>query len=312
MLDNLQQMVILATVANEQHFTRAAERLGISKSHVSKQIRYLEERLGCQLVQRSTRAVSLTELGAQYAEYGQKLLDTVYEADALVAGYQDEIKGVLKVGVAQSFGNKHITQAFAEFKKLHPSLDLDVSLFDHRPHLVEEGFDCWVALHEDPPEGMVARKIADCRFIVCASPEYIEQNGSPTRPAELKQHNCITYQSRERKYIDWEFTRDGLHQTVRVRGNYKIDNAPAVLDAACSGLGIAYLATYLIENELENDKLVQLLPEWKADLDLPIYVVYPRRKYLAPKVRKFIDFLSEQFGNPPYWDLKLAEQIKNL
>ncbi|TDR74966.1 LysR family transcriptional regulator [Photobacterium lutimaris] len=300
MLENLQQMVILATVGHEQNFTRAAERLGISKSQVSKQIRFLEERLGCQLVQRSTRTVALTEIGLQYAEYGQQLLDTVNEAEALVAGYRNEIKGVLRIGIAQSFGNSHITSALAEFQKEHPGLELEVSLFDHRPNLLEEGFDCWVAIHEHPPEGMVARRLADCHFAVVASPDYIQEHGTPKVPGELRQHNCITYQSRERKYTNWEFTKDGVRQAIRARGNYRIDNAPAVLDAALSGLGIAYLATYLITDELETGKLIQLLPEWKADVELPIYAVYPRRKYLAPKVRSFIDFMAERMSVPPY------------
>ncbi len=303
MLENLQQMVILATVGNEQNFTRAAERLGISKSQVSKQIRFLEERLGCQLVQRSTRTVALTDIGLQYSEYGQQLVDTVNEAEAMVAGYRDEVKGVLRVGVAQSFGNSNITSALAEFQKAHPDLELEVSLFDHRPNLLEEGFDCWVAIHEHPPEGMVARRLANCNFVVVASPEYLAEHGVPLLPGDLRRHNCITYQSRERKYVNWEFTRDGVHQSIRARGNYRIDNAPAVLDAATSGLGIAYLSTYLITDELVNNKLVQLLPEWKADVELPIYAVYPRRKYLAPKVRSFIDFMAERMAKPPFKEL---------
>ncbi|MGF1692493.1 LysR family transcriptional regulator [Photobacterium kagoshimensis] len=300
MLENLQQMVILATVGHEQNFTRAAERLGISKSQVSKQIRFLEERLGCQLVQRSTRTVALTDIGLQYAEYGQQLVDTVNEAEAMVAGYRNEIKGVLRVGIAQSFGNGHITAALAEFQKAHPDLELEVSLFDHRPNLLEEGFDCWVAIHEHPPEGMVARKLSECEFAVVASPAYIEQHGEPKTPSDLRRHNCITYQSRERQYTNWEFSRDGVNQSVPARGNYRIDNAPAVLDAATAGLGIAYLATYLITDEFDTNRLVRLLPEWKANVNLPIYAVYPRRKYLAPKVRSFIDFMAERMSVFPY------------
>ncbi|PSU87689.1 LysR family transcriptional regulator [Photobacterium kishitanii] len=300
MLENLQQMVILAAIGHEQNFTRAADRLGISKSQVSKQIRYLEERLGCQLVQRSTRTVALTEIGLQYADYGQQLVDTVNEAEAMVAGYRNEIKGVLRIGIAQSFGNIHITSALAEFQKSNPELELEISLFDHRPNLLEEGFDCWIAIHEHPPEGMVARKLANCEFVVVTSPDYIALHGKPETPGDLRRHNCITYQSRERKYVNWAFSRDGVQQSIRVRGNYRIDNAPAVLDAAVSGLGIAYLSTYLMTNEIESNKLIQLLPEWKTTVDLPIYAVYPRRKYLAPKVRCFIDFMAERMAQAPY------------
>lgn len=300
MLENLQQMVILAAIGHEQNFTRAADRLGISKSQVSKQVRCLEDRLGCQLVQRSTRTVALTEIGLQYADYGQQLMDIANEAEAMVAGYRNEVKGVLRIGIAQSFGNIHITSALAQFQKLHPELELEISLFDHRPNLLEEGFDCWLAIHEHPPEGMVARKLSTCEFMVVASPDYLALHGKPETPSDLRRHNCITYQSRERKYVNWDFARDGVHQSIRVRGNYRIDNAPAVLDAAVSGLGIAYLSTYLMTDELEHNKLIPLLSEWKTTVELPIYAVYPRRKYLAPKVRCFIDFMAERMSQPPY------------
>lgn len=310
MLDNLQQIVVLATVAHEQHFTRAAESLGISKSQVSKQIRYLEDRLGVQLVQRNTRSVSLTEIGAQYAEYGQKLLDTLSEAEALVAGYRNEVSGRLKIGVAQSFGNTLITRSFAAFRKHYPSLELDITLFDHRPNLVEEGYDCWVAIHEQPPEGMVAKKLADCRFLLVASPGYIAERGTPEHPSDLRQHDCITYQSRERTYNQWPFRNETQSLNIRVTGNYTINNAPAVLEAVKADMGIAYLASYLISNELDTGELVPLLPDWQPCLELPIYVVYPRRKHLAPKVREFIDFMAESVGSPPYWDRDLESALR--
>ncbi|MGF1759135.1 LysR family transcriptional regulator [Photobacterium sagamiensis] len=298
MLDNFQQIIIFATVAHEQSFSRAAERLNISKSQVSKQVRYLEDRLGYQLVQRSTRVVALTEVGIQYAEYGQQLIDTVEEAEAMVAGYRNEVKGILRVGVAQSFGNKQIISAFDAFQKAHPTLEIEVRLFDNRPNLLEEGFDCWLAIkeHEYLPEGMVARKLTNCKFAVVASPEYLSKHGSPKTPSDLRHHNCIIYQSRDRKYVKWEFTRDGIHEAILAQGNFRIDNASAILDAACSGFGVAYLATFLLTNEIETGQLIKLLPEWNTDLELPIYVVYPRRKHLAPKVRSFIEFMSEHMS----------------
>lgn len=122
MLDNLQQMVVLATVAHEQHFTRAAEYLGISKSQVSKQIRYLEERLGVQLVQRNTRSVALTDAGKQYAAFGRQIVETMQDAEAMVAGFRNEVSGRLKVGVAQSFGNAQITRFYLPFRRNIPIL----------------------------------------------------------------------------------------------------------------------------------------------------------------------------------------------
>lgn len=298
MLENLQQIVIFATVAQEQNFTRAGERLGISKSQVSKQIRFLEERLGCQLVQRNPRAVVLTEIGVQYAEYGQKVLSTLDEAEAMVADHCSAVQGVLRVAVAQSLGNMQIINAFDTFQKKHPNLEIEVSLFDNRPNLLEEGFDCWIAIHEfsNLPEDMVAKKLADCKFVVVAAPKYLNKHGYPKTPDDLHNHNCITYQSKERKYLEWGFTRDGIHQSVLAQGNFRIDNAPALYDAVRAGIGVAYLVTYLLFDEIKAGKLIKLLPEWETDLELPIYAVYPRRKYLAPKVRDFIDFMVEHMS----------------
>ncbi|MEZ8140411.1 LysR family transcriptional regulator [Enterovibrio norvegicus FF-162] len=293
MLDNLQQMVILATVAHEQHFTRAAEFLGISKSQVSKQIRYLEERLGVQLVQRNTRSVALTEAGKQYAAFGRQIVETMQDAEAMVAGYRNEISGRLKIGIAQSFGNAQITRLLSTFQEKYPALELEVHLFDHRPNLVEDGFDCWLAIHEHPPEGMVARKLGDCQFKIVASSSYLNTHGEPKNPAELREHNCITYQSVQRTYDQWLFQKDGSEQSVTIRGTYRINNAPAVLEAAKSGVGIAYIATYLLNDEIESGQLKVLMPSWKPTLKLPVYVVYPRREFLAPKVRHFVDFLAE-------------------
>ncbi|WP_394209697.1 LysR family transcriptional regulator [Enterovibrio calviensis] len=293
MLDNLQQMVILATVAHEQHFTRAAEFLGISKSQVSKQIRYLEERLGVQLVQRNTRSVALTEAGKQYAAFGRQIVETMQDAEAMVAGYRNEISGRLKIGIAQSFGNAQITRLLSTFQEKYPALELEVHLFDHRPNLVEDGFDCWLAIHEHPPEGMVARKLGDCQFKIVASSSYLNAHGEPKNPAELREHNCITYQSVQRTYDQWLFQKDGSEQSVTIRGTYRINNAPAVLEAAKSGVGIAYIATYLLNDEIESGQLKVLMPSWKPTLKLPVYVVYPRREFLAPKVRHFVDFLAE-------------------
>ncbi len=301
MLDNLQQMVILATLAHEENFTRTAEKLGISKSHVSKQISALEDRLGCQLVQRSTRVVSFTEIGLQFAEYGDKLIRNVEDAEALVAGYKNEVSGVLRLAAGLSLGTPFISALLADFKAEYPHLKIELTLFDHRPNLLEEGYDCWLAAHHQIPESMVAKKIYDCEFMLVASPEYINRYGEVTTPESLKQHNCITYKAADRSFESWSFENGDTVSDVKVRGDLRIDNAPAIVDACKAGLGIAYVATYLLHQEVLRGELVQLLPDWKPTLQLPFYAVFPRRKHLAPKVRKFIDFTMENMQYNSKW-----------
>ncbi|UJF17307.1 LysR family transcriptional regulator [Vibrio sp. SS-MA-C1-2] len=298
MFNNLQQMVVLATIAKEKNFTRASEQLNISKSQVSKILKQLEVRLGCQLVQRSTRSVILTDIGKQYASFGEHLIETMDEADALAAGYSDQVKGTLRIGLAQSFGLNQITPLLQKFQTHYPDVSLEINLFDRKPNLLEERYDCWIAVHETLPEGMVARKLAECRFITVASPEYIAQHPTIRQPSDLTEHNCITYYGKRRKYEQWEFTKNDEHQSIHVHGKYRVDNAPAICEAAKLGMGVAYIATYLLNNELAENKLVQLLADWEADMPLPIYLVYPRRQFLAPKMRCFIDFMVQQIGDP--------------
>ncbi|WP_413112915.1 LysR substrate-binding domain-containing protein [Thaumasiovibrio sp. DFM-14] len=289
-------MVILATLAHEGSFTRTADKLGISKSHVSKQISALEESLSCQLVQRSTRTVKFTDIGLQVAEYGDKLIRNVEEAEALVSGHKNEVSGTLRIAAAISLGSTFISSLIAEFKLQHPQLRIELSLFDHRPSLLDEGYDCWLAMDNELPESMVARKIFCCQFMAVASPTYLKHRASISHPNDLRQHNCISYASVDRSFEVWPFERDHEQVDVRVKGDIRIDNAPAIMEAAKSGLGIAYIATYLLNNEIHDGTLVNVLPGWTPTMQLTMYAVFPRRKHLAPKVRQFIDFVLTQHG----------------
>lgn len=294
MLNNLEQIVVLTIVAAEKNFTRAAERLNISKSQVSKIIKALEERLGAQLVQRNTRNVSLTDAGQQYADFGEHILDTLDQADAAIAGFNEKISGTLRLGVSHSFGLTHITPLLHKFQNQFPQIDLEVNMFDRRPNLLEESFDCWLAVNDNLPEGLVARKLMDCKFKLIASPEYLAKHPAINTPDDIKDdHKCVIYYSKTRKYNDWDFEKDGEHRSIRVTGNYRVDNAPAILEATKQGMGLSFFSTYLLHDELITGELVEVLPDWNAVLNLPITVVFPRRQYLAPNVRAFVDFMVE-------------------
>lgn len=293
MLNNLEQIAVLTVVAAEKNFTRAAERLDISKSQVSKIIKALEARLGAQLVQRNTRNMSLTDAGQQYADFGRHILDTLEQADAAIAGFNEQVSGTLRVGISHSFGLRHITPLLCAFQDKYPEIELEVNLFDRRPNLLEEGFDCWLAVNNNLPEGLVARKLMDCKFKLIASPEYLDKQPEILKPEDIKDHKCIIYYSKSRKYNDWDFEKNGEHKLIRVTGNYRVDNAPAILEATKQGMGISFFSTYLLHDELLTGELVEVLPDWNPVLDLPVYVLFPRRQYLAPNVRAFVDFMVE-------------------
>ena len=299
-------MVIFDALVREQGISAAARRLGVSKSHISKQLALLETTLGAQLVQRTTRRFALTELGQEYARHCHALVAVAQEADSMIAERRGKVSGVLHLGVGQSFGRLHVIPHLKAFQDCYPELELEVSLFDHRTSLVDEGLDLWITTYEDKPEGLVGQRLADIGFVLVASPDYLLSHGTPLHPRDLARHNCITYQSRERRYHQWAFRQGKERQTVQVAGNYRVDMAEAVRDAALAGLGIAYIANYLLDKELQSGKLIPVLPGWRPNQQMAVHAVYARREHLDPKIRLFIDFLKESFGPEPYWAQRLA------
>lgn len=161
------------------------------------------------------------------------------------------------------------------FQARYPDLELEVSLFDHRTNLVDEGLDLWITTYEDKPESLVGQRLADIGFVLVASPDYLLSHGTPLHPRDLAHHNCITYQSRERRYHEWSFRQGKERQTVQVAGNYRVDLAEAVRDAALAGLGIAYVANYLLDKELQSGQLILCCPSgnrtrrWRCTPSMP-------------------------------------------
>ncbi|MDF0532788.1 LysR family transcriptional regulator [Shewanella yunxiaonensis] len=307
MLELLEPIAIFTHVARAGSFSAAARRLGISKSKVSTQVADLEHKLGVQLIQRTTRSLSLTEAGNLLYTQGEELLRGADQAVASVHNLNDATRGVLKLGISQSFGTAHIIPALPEFMSRHPELELQVSLLDHKVDVVSEGLDLLLTMSEQLPLGMVARPLMKCQFMLLASPAYIANHGKPSRPEQLVEHNCLVYHGEWHEHSVWQFKRGDDYCEIGVNGNFRVDNAPALKSAAVSGLGIVYMATYLLENEIEEGKLVPLLPEWHLVHHLPLQAVYPRRKHLAPKVSAFIDFIKNHIGTPPIWDEKYAD-----
>lgn len=293
MIKKAQQMIVFNALTKQKSFTKAAQLLDISRTQVSKQIQQLEERLGVQLVQRTTRSFSLTEEGQRFAAHCAKMVDEINEAESELFDATDNMQGLLRVGIAQSFARHHIAPYISEFHQRYPQLDLELSLFDHRIDMIAEQLDLWIGMTDSPPDGFVARHLADCEFVLVASPDYLARHGVPYEPQDLGQHNCITYHSRERKDNVWSFQKEDQDLHLKVKGNFRVDSADAILDATLTGNGIGYLATYLINKEFSEGKLVRLLPDWKLTQHMPLYAVYPRYKFLPQKVNAFIEFVRQ-------------------
>lgn len=304
------QIVIFHSLVISGSFTDAARTLGVSTSHVSKQLAILEKELNIQLLQRTTRKISLTEAGRDYFECSKKIVSAITDAENSIETNRDEVVGTLRLGLAQSFGTMHIVPAIEQLRQRFPELNVELSLFDHKADMLADNLDIWITNYSQIPEGYVAQRIVDSSFVLAASPDYLIRHQAPVHPQDLAHHNCLTYRSSHKDYSLWAFSKSDEDVSVKVSGNYRVDLAEAVRDATISGWGVAYLATYLLTDEFKQGKLIQLLPDWKANQAMPFYAVYPRRQHLPKKVTTAIHFLKQFIGDPPYWERTLARTIK--
>ncbi|MCG6363373.1 LysR family transcriptional regulator [Vibrio fluvialis] len=308
--DRASQMVMFAALIKHQSFTAAARNLGVSVSHVSKQLAQLEASVGIKLVQRTTRSFTVTEAGESFYRHCEQLVDLVSDADNELVNQREEVSGLLRLGLSQSFGSLHVLPALEELRQQYPNLQVEVHLFDYKIDMLSEGLDLWITSNEHLPEGYIAQRLADCKFVVAASPDYLLHYSTPQTPNDLLDHNCLIYRSWDRDYTRWAFRNREQQLSIKVSGNYSVDLAEAVRDAAVSGWGIAYLATYLIRDEFRSGKLIQLLPDWQASQNMPFYAVYPSRQHLPKKTSAVIEFLKQKIGEPCYWDTQLEPYVR--
>ena len=302
MLDRLTGMQVFASVAALGSLSAAARALKMSQTMATKHMAALEARLGVKLVHRSTRRVTLTEAGRTYLDAVERILGEVNDADAEAAAGAVEARGTLRLNVPVSFGIREIAPLIPEFQRSHPSVIIDLGLNDRTVDLIEEGWDLAVRIGNMENSSLVARKLAPCRSVICASPAYIEEKGAPQTIADLARHNCLDYTlSRTPGAGRWIFGgQDKV--SVAVSGSLKANNGDALVTAAIAGQGIVYQPTFLVAGEIAAGLLITIeLDRPTAPLD-GIFAVYPADRRPPAKVRTFIDFLVTRFGPYPHWD----------
>ena len=310
MQNRASQMYILHILKTSGSFTKAAKILGVSTSHVSKQLMQLESELNVQLVQRSTRKFTLTDAGVQFAKYCAKLYSAIHNAEASMKNEIEQSSRTIRLALSSSFGTRHVIPLLDKLQSKFPEINFEINLCDHKVDMLEEDIHLWITTHTDIGKGYISQKIADSNFILAASPEYLNAYSRPEQPQDLLNHNCVIYQNN----IHWPFIKDNEKFNIHVSGNYRGDLAEAVRDIVISGHGIGYIATYLLSDEFETGKLVPLLSDWKVNLEMPVYAVYPREKLLPERlnISTIIFLLKESIECPPYWDAALAPWIKNI
>lgn len=296
-LDDLRAFV---EVVETGGFSRAAVRLGLAKSIISRRISRLEEELGVRLLSRSTRGVSPTEAGLEFKLRAEQILADLDAARDAVAQHGDEIVGRLRVAAPLSFGLRHLAPVFAELARRHPRLSLEVSYSDGFVDIIAERFDCAVRLGNLPDSTLVARRIAPIYGAICATPAYFEAHGRPQTPDELVHHECLV-QSSSRQAATWRFQAGKRWITIQPHGRFRSDNGEAVLQAALAGIGVALLPTFLCGDHFVTGELEPVLRDYALP-EAGLYLVRPPGGAPPGKVRALSDILQERFGGEPFWD----------
>ena len=298
-MDKFLEFRTFLEVSQEGSFSRAAEGLGLTPSAVSKQIRALEDRLGARLFNRTTRRVSLTDAGRAFRERVETVVEEVEEAEQAVARLQAEPRGALRVGAPMDFGRAHLAGAIARFAAAHPALEVEVEFADRFVDVVEEGFDVVVRIAELAESSLVARRLAPCRRLICASPEYLDAHGRPERPEDLHAHHRVVYAYEVER--SWRFETPGGARRITVPVRHRSNNGELTRELLLAGAGLSLLPTFLVAEDLRSGRLEAVLAG-SLRADTQIQAVYPHRKHLSAKVRHFIDHLARHCGTRPYWD----------
>lgn len=276
-------------------FTAAAARMGVSKSATGKSVARLEERLGIRLLDRTTRSLNLTAEGRGYYQSCLKVLEELNAAETLLASQKRLVSGTLRINLPISFGRLCVMPVLKEVVDQNPDLNLDISFTDRQVDLFEEGIDLVVRLG-DPGDhaSLIGRRIGTQRSIICAAPAYLDRHGRPVSVEELGDHDCLAF-AKDGRPLPWAVC--GPRGTVRpfvIQPRHTISHGEALRDATVSGLGIAYLSTWLAADEIRSGRL-EVVPIVTPAEDVPITALWPRSRDLAPKVRVVVDALVESF-----------------
>jgi DNA-binding transcriptional LysR family regulator len=295
-MDKFQEMKVFAAVVDAGSFVKAADAQGLSKAAVSRAVSELESRLGVRLLHRTTRRLSLTEEGAVFHSRCRELLAGLEEAEAEVSSRTGEPRGRVKVSAPVTFGVRHLAPLWGEFLALNPHVQLDVTLADRVVDLVEEGYDLAIRITTLADSTLVSRRLATTRMVLCASPGYLRQHGTPTHPADLANHAVVAY-SYWSTGDEWHFDGPQGHVAVTTRPCMHTNSGDTCRAMALAGQGVILQPTFMVGEDIAAGTLVALLPAYRST-ELGIHAVYPTRKHIPLKVRALVDFLAGAFREP--------------
>lgn len=288
---DLKSVELFIRVASLGAIGKAGAEFGLSPTATSQRIRSLEADVGAQLLNRTTRAVSLSTDGEVFLARAKQIIADVEDTIAEVQHDESVIKGELRIAASASFGRLHIAPYIEEFLALHPAVSVQLHLSDTPLDIVEQGFDLAIRLGNLAPSTLKARRLAACPRIVIATPAYLERHGTPATPEDLKHHNCLAREDLR----NWTFRApDGTPCEVRTSGNFATNYAEAVTEAAASGLGIARKCKWEVAEYLADRTLIPLMEDYTVTPEWNIYAVRSPSRLPPVRVRAFTDFLQEK------------------
>lgn len=301
MIEHAAEMAAFVRVVEAKGFSAAAPALGLSPSAVSKLVTRLEARLGVRLLQRTTRALSLTGEGEAFYVAARRIVGEMEALEAEIGDQRGTPHGLLRVTTSLAFSTHFLAPTIGEFLARHPAIQLEVMPTDRVVDMIEEGVDVAIRIGRLADSSFMARKIGDDVRLVCASPGYLSTHAPLRQPEDLARHNCIV--SRDRAYLNrWHFRIDGTVREIEVGGRLAVTEGEAQMRLALQGLGIVRLTRLTVADAVKRGDLVVLLQDYSAEEPVPIHAVYPHRKHLASKVVAFVDFIVEKFTPPP-WEI---------
>ncbi|TAX56353.1 LysR family transcriptional regulator [Rhizobium leguminosarum] len=294
---NLNDILIFMAVVDAGSFIAGGQAMGLSRSAAGKAVIRLEDRLGARLLNRTTRTLSLTDEGRMFYERGLHILASVDEAEASVAGQNSTLRGVVRLAVPDAFGRLVVLPLLEKYLRAWPDIQVEVSFTDRPIDIDEEGFDLAIRISATTTSDtrLVSRVIASYKARLCASPSYLTERGEPADIDDITAHDCLIFASRNQRQ-GWHFRGEGGPWVKsQGRSRLRLDSSEAIRDAALAGLGIALLPDFLVADDLVAGRLRQVLPSLETD-DAKIVALYPDKRLLEPRVRRFIDLMVEELG----------------
>lgn len=293
-IDKIETMRAFTAVAQEGSFTAAARRLGMSTKLASKYVQRLEAGLETQLFNRTTRSVTLTDVGTAYLQRCRPILEQVDELESLVRERQTSLAGPIRITAPTMFGSTKLTQALIPFMLAHREVEVDLKLSDSRVALVEEGFDVAIRVGALRDSTLIVRKLANMPLIVCAAPAYLDKHGRPDNPKALATHDCLVDENQSDATV-WRFHSGHGDVAVKIAGTLRANSPGAIAQMAVGGLGIARSPRYVVEAALKDGRLEQQLSGFMTD-EFGLYALYPPNRHLTARVRALIDHLAQHLG----------------